>query len=129
MRFELPVLLAARLFKVVRVVFGPDHNLLRGTLDERMRDVGAEGCKATLVRAHTLAVHPHHCLPVHRFEMHEQTFAWSERLLLPRAAIPDSGVEPTICYAAGLGLRAERDEDVAIPCDLVRQRGDLVAPL
>jgi hypothetical protein len=69
-RLQLPILLAARLREVVRIVFGANDDHAAGRWRER-GDVEGERRVTAVVRSGVHAIHPYGCPVVHRPEMEQ----------------------------------------------------------
>jgi hypothetical protein len=112
-----PVLLAARLRGVVRVVLGAHDDRVIRVAGDVLGHVEGEGRVAALVLADERAVDPHAGAVVDRAEVQEH----AGRAVRPaglreirrrdRAGVPDHPVEAGLGDAGGLGLRREGDED------------------
>jgi hypothetical protein len=85
---RLPVLLAARLFEVVRVVRGTHLDLERAVRREELGDVDGERSVAALVPRRELPVEPHGRVVVDGFEVQEPALAVRGRLEAYGAAVP-----------------------------------------
>jgi hypothetical protein len=123
MRFELPVLLSARLCGVERIVLSAhNHGVLDGRGVEDIRDVERERGLAALVLADEAAVHPHPGPVVHGPEPKVQTLcpgrpgteSRGTELVDPEpAGVPDDGVESGVVDAGVGRLERERHPDGA----------------
>ena len=121
MRIELPILLSSRFREILRVVLCAYNDLLvRAVGVERIGNVGAERSVATLVLTDFDPVDPYRRMVINCFEMEQQAHAWREWICLKRSAVPDRRMEAGLPDAAGFSLRAEWNEDLARPLNVVR---------
>jgi hypothetical protein len=114
---ELPILFAARLGQIGRVVLGQYHDGLLRPVDQHIGDVGGKRRVAALVVGHQHAVDPHAGMVVDRAEMQHR----ARRPLgqLETAPIPASEMEGLVVDSARGGLRRERHVDAMRPLDAV----------
>ena len=111
-RLGLPVLLAARLGQVVRIVFGPDdQHVLRRRASQGRGDVGGERRVAALVRGDKQTVDPDLRPVIDRAEVEQHAAAPSASCGRESPPIPDHRVETGLADAAGRRFRRERDDD------------------
>ena len=115
MRFELPVLLAARLGKVVRIVFHVDRHDMMCGIAECTCDIGLERCVAAFMFDDLVAVHPDLGVIIDRPEMQQHAFALG--LDVEFALVPACTMEAAIPYPARLGFGRIRHGDVMRPGD------------
>ncbi len=125
MRLELPVLLAARLGQLVRVVFGQHGHALLARGVEHRGDVGPERRVPALVRGDQPVVHPHLGLVVHRAEAQDDAAAIGHHVEI--ALVPHRRVEAAVEHAAGPRLGRKRHLDLVRP--LAHVRGPGMAPV
>ena len=98
-RLLLPILLAARLLEVARIILRAHHHDLIDTIDEQMANLGGKGCVPTFMLAGELAVHPYRRAVIDRAEMKDETFAPKRLVDLDRPPIPDDGMEARFVHA------------------------------
>ncbi len=125
-RLQLPILLAAGLREIGRVVFGPDHDGLRPLWQKVVGDVRKKGRIAAGVFGREFAVDPNPGAVIDRAEMQDQSLAINQQRCLKGAAVPDIRVKAGIGNAARFRLGAEGNHDLAIPDDVVRRAGGRV---
>ena len=117
-RFELPVLLAAGLFEIGRVIVGADDDLLGTVGGENIGDFDGEGGVAALVPADLDAVDPHPGDMVDRAEVENKTFAGFQLRSVKGSAVPDGTEEAGVADAAACGFGGERHLNLGVPEDL-----------
>ena len=120
-RMKLPILLAARLGEVVRVVFGPQRNDLSPAGAQRVGDVEREGGVPSLVLTDVFAVDPHTGQIVDRAEMEQDAphVGVGEKLTL----VPAVRMETGIADATQARFRSERHLNRVCPGgDVARMR-------
>jgi hypothetical protein len=118
-RGVLPLLLAARLREVLRVVLRPDHHHVRGVgagAPHHVGDVHGERGVPALVLADQCAVHPHPRAVVHGAQVQQQPAArgvtgGGEVGGGEVPAVPDDGVEAGVADPGVGGLGRERHGD------------------
>jgi len=115
-RFRPPVLLAARLLEVERVVERAHDELLLAVAQD-VRDVDAERDPAALVHGEPLAVHPDRRLVVDGPEAQPQAAAVRDRRRAERPPVPAGPEHAGVADAAGRGLRGERHPDLTVERD------------
>src|SRR3954470_881496 len=93
MRLELPVLLAARLGEIVRIVFRADHDFARRVAGEKRSDVDGEGCVAAVMRAGDHTIDPDLGAVIDRAEVEQPAARGVGRGQRDRAAIPAGAEE------------------------------------
>ncbi len=138
-RWRLPILLAARLAEVVRIVLGPHHDHGGRRSDgQRRRDVCLERRVPALVPGHVDAVDPNIGAIIDRPEVEQESLVIlaCERVKIDLAPVPDHAMRTGIVDAAGRRLRRKRRRDRAVerggvrlpmpvPPDVVRVEGEL----
>ena len=116
-RLELPVLLAARLGEVVRVVLGAHDDLACARRRTRSRDVERERRVAALVSP-TAAVDPDGRAVVDGAEVEDQSLLARSRRELDRASIPAAAIETGIGDAARPRFGRKGHPDASVPDNL-----------
>jgi len=117
-RLRLPVLLAARLRQVGRLVLRPDDDLLLALRQEEAGDVDGERRVSALVARDRQAVDPDRRGVVDGAEAQEQPVPVRQRRRLEGAAIPARAIEAALADAARRRLRRERHADLRLPRDV-----------
>ena len=121
MRLQLPVLLAARLGQILRVVFDPDDDLEGLGAECARREVDRERRVAADVMADREAAGPHRRFVIDRAEMQQEPFAFAEPRHRNAAPIPAGAKKRCHPDPAGRGLGGERDANRPVPLNMGRQ--------
>ena len=117
-RLLLPVLLAARLRQIERLILGADDDHLVTVAGRQHRgDVGGEWGVPTFVPGDQPAIDPDVGAVVDRAEMEHELPAAVVRRDLNGAPVPDDRVVPGVADAAGSRLRRKRDDHRPVEMD------------
>src|SRR5687767_15586276 len=94
MRFELPVLLAAGLGQVVRVILGAENDLVLRTGEQVIGDIDRKGCVSALVTARIRSVDPDPGRVIDRPEHEDYPLPALRRENLYGAPVPTRAEKP-----------------------------------
>ncbi len=111
MRIELPILLAARLGQIVRVIFSTHHNCL-SALDQAISNIGMKRGAPSFMLGDEPAVHPNGRAIIDCFEMEEKALASRGRRLGELPAIPARTVETGSAHPTCSYFGSERHLDI-----------------
>ena len=106
-----PILLAARLLKVVRAILGADHDHLRAIVVQQWGDVGMERGMTALMLDGQTAVDPYRRFIVDGSKVEPQAGAPQLYIRIKLAPVPDDGVKAGVPHSRQLGLRRIRHPD------------------
>ena len=117
MWLELPVLFAAWLGQVTRIVLCPYGYGLLAIVPQGPRDVGRERRMAAFMHHYQLAIYPDPRLVVNRAEVQQRAAGLPGQGKV--ALVPAAAVKATVTDAACLGLRRIRHQDFESPVDRI----------
>ena len=118
-RLQRPVLLAARLFEIERIVLGADHDLAAAVAADQRRDVAAEWGVTAFMHRDEETVDPNCGAEIHSAEVQQYHVAASVRHVR-EPPIPARAEQAVVVHAAGRRLRRKRHSDCRVPDNLRR---------
>ena len=113
MRLQLPILLAARLGQILRVVFCADDDRLLPSTTQQLGNVGAERRVSAFVLRGQLIVHPDGRQVIDGAEMQDQPLSRLQLRCPERTSIPAGAKQPRLIHTARRSFRGERNNDLA----------------
>jgi hypothetical protein len=118
-RFQLPILLAARLCQVVGIVLGAHNQCLRTAAAQIIGNIDLERRVAAFMAGEQRAVEPDRRAIIDRAEVQDQPLPGTELRRVEAAAIPARLVKAGVMDAAGRSFRREGHNDLRVPRDLI----------
>src|SRR5579871_3378791 len=104
MRFELPILFAARLSQVGRIVFGAHYNFLQLGVVEVGGNVAEERCIAAFMDNYAGAVYPRRSAVIHALEAQQESVVFEFRSA-EMSSVPECPAKSCESDAAARGFR------------------------
>src|SRR5688572_13433158 len=116
MGFKAPILLAARLRQVERIILGPDNDFAP-FLEGGIRHIEGKRCAAALMLSRVDAVDPYGRAVIDGPEMQQPPIAVVSDRQLDAAPIPADAEKTRVADATGRGFRCKRYGDLLRPAD------------